>query len=233
MAWTVSNPVSIGMATKKAHFDALWDNCDMFKTQHGTDGTHGAVTATSLASASITPSNLTASEPVFSDGSKKLISKSVADTLTALGVGSAAFQAYLTATQADVTGDGTNYSIAGAIWTEVFDTGTCFSNGTFTAPATGVYLFTGLISFYGLTADHNDLLTRLITTAGNYAIFKGNPNTEATGAGYYWSTNFSILVPLSATNTAYLQASAAGSSKDVDIYANGTQGTLFSGFRLK
>jgi hypothetical protein len=75
MAWTVSNPVSIGMATKKAHYDALWDNCDMFKTQHGTDGTHGAVTATS-----ITPSNLTASLPVSSDGAKKLVSSTITGT---------------------------------------------------------------------------------------------------------------------------------------------------------
>lgn len=82
MAWTASNPVSIGMATKKSHYDALWDNCDMFKTQHATDGTHAVVTATS-----VTPANLTASLPVFTDGSKKLVSKSVADTLTALGVG--------------------------------------------------------------------------------------------------------------------------------------------------
>jgi hypothetical protein len=80
MAWTVANPVSIGMATKKAHFDALWDNCDMFKTQHGTDGTHGAVTATSLASSSITPSNLTASMPVSSDGAKKLVSSTITGT---------------------------------------------------------------------------------------------------------------------------------------------------------
>ncbi len=40
MAWTVSHPVSIGSATKKLHFDALWDNCDFFKIDHNTDGTH-------------------------------------------------------------------------------------------------------------------------------------------------------------------------------------------------
>jgi hypothetical protein len=44
--------------------------------------TLGAASGTSL-----TLSGLTASLPVFSDGSKALVSKSVADTLTALGVG--------------------------------------------------------------------------------------------------------------------------------------------------
>jgi hypothetical protein len=70
----------VGLATKKAHYDALWDNCDFFKIQHGTDGTHGAVTATSLASSSITPSNLTASLPVSSDGAKKLVSSTITGT---------------------------------------------------------------------------------------------------------------------------------------------------------
>jgi hypothetical protein len=42
----------------------------------------GAASGTSL-----TLSGLTASLPVFTDGSKKLVSKSVADTLTALGIG--------------------------------------------------------------------------------------------------------------------------------------------------
>jgi len=40
-----------------------------------------------MTEASLILSGLTASLPVFTDGSKKLVSKSVADTLTALGVG--------------------------------------------------------------------------------------------------------------------------------------------------
>ncbi len=44
MAWTAGNPVAIGDATKKAHYDALWNNADMFKTEHETAGTHKAIT---------------------------------------------------------------------------------------------------------------------------------------------------------------------------------------------
>lgn len=44
MTWTTTNPVSIGAATKKSHYDALWDNCDMIKTDHNTDGTHKKLT---------------------------------------------------------------------------------------------------------------------------------------------------------------------------------------------
>lgn len=47
----------VGAATKKSDYDALWDNCDMFKTQHGTDGTHGVVTATSVNGALISPAS--------------------------------------------------------------------------------------------------------------------------------------------------------------------------------
>ncbi len=48
MSWTVSNPVSIGGATKKSDYDKLWDNCDFLKVEHNTDGTHKAATITSL-----------------------------------------------------------------------------------------------------------------------------------------------------------------------------------------
>lgn len=40
MAWTTTNPVTIGAATKKSDYDKLWDNCDFFKIDHGTDGQH-------------------------------------------------------------------------------------------------------------------------------------------------------------------------------------------------
>jgi len=44
MTWTTTNPVSIGAATKKSHYDALWDNCDFLKIDHNTDGTHEKLT---------------------------------------------------------------------------------------------------------------------------------------------------------------------------------------------
>ena len=40
MSWTVTNPVAVGAPTKKSHYDALWDNCDEFKDEHETTGTH-------------------------------------------------------------------------------------------------------------------------------------------------------------------------------------------------
>jgi len=57
MGWTASNPASIGNATKKSDYDALWENIQMFLQQHGQDGTHGAVTATSVNGALIAPAS--------------------------------------------------------------------------------------------------------------------------------------------------------------------------------
>ncbi len=47
MAWTVSNPVSIGVSTKKSHYDKAWDNIDFFKINHNVDGTHKGFIMTS------------------------------------------------------------------------------------------------------------------------------------------------------------------------------------------
>ena len=43
MTWTASNPVSIGDATKKSHYDAVWDNIDMLKVLQVVDTQTGAV----------------------------------------------------------------------------------------------------------------------------------------------------------------------------------------------
>lgn len=64
---------------------------------------------------SLTLSGLTASLPVFTDGSKKLVSKSVADTLTALGVG--AWTDY--SSTSTVTGWEAGKSVS--IWYKVID----------------------------------------------------------------------------------------------------------------
>ena len=44
MAWTGSNPVSVGDPTKKAHYDSLWDNADYLKgvieAEHSAAGAH-------------------------------------------------------------------------------------------------------------------------------------------------------------------------------------------------
>jgi len=51
------------------------------------------------------------------------------------------FSARWTTTANNVTGDGTAYSLTGtSTWTEIYDTGSDFVDGTFTAPSTGKYI---------------------------------------------------------------------------------------------
>jgi len=40
MAWTTTNPTTVGAINTKENHDKLWDNVDYFKIEHTTDGTH-------------------------------------------------------------------------------------------------------------------------------------------------------------------------------------------------
>lgn len=62
-----------------------------------------------------------------------------------------AFSAYLSSTQASVTGDGTEYSIISD--TELFDIGSNYNHATgiFVAPATARYKFSGQVAYLAAT----------------------------------------------------------------------------------
>lgn len=176
-------------------------------------------------------SDLSASLPVFSDGSKALVSKSVADTLTALGIGSSFFHAYITSTLAGVTGDSTHYELTGAIWTELQDTGSDFSNGKFTAPANGIYLFAGCIILDNLNTSHTSMLS-VLSAVGieSKTIHFCDPSAPTDNSHYSFS--FSSILAMGAGHTVILTLRIGGSTKTVDILG-GIGSTSFYGFRLK
>jgi len=184
-----------------------------------------------LNGASLSMPGFTASLPVFTDGSKNLVSKSVADTLTALGIGSSFFHAYITSTLADVTGDSTNYELTGAIWTEMQDTGSVFSNGTFTAPANGVYLFAGSIFLENLNTSHISILS-VLSAVGIESKTIHFCDLSAPTDNSNYSFSFSSILAMGAGNTAILKLNIGGSTKTVDI-KGGVGSTSFYGFRLK
>lgn len=102
-------------------------------TQGINTGALGAITASS-----ITDTGLTASLPVFTDGSKVLVSKSQADTQTFLGLGTAAYTAS-TAYQAAGTTQGSMTCLSfGGMSTCQYAAASLANNGTITLPtATG------------------------------------------------------------------------------------------------
>lgn len=140
-----------------------------------------------------------------------------------------AFLAYVTNVQSNVTGDGTIYTVV--YDTESFDNGANFdpATGIFTAPVTGYYQFNCLVSYNIDTATPSAGAVILSTTSQDYSISRIG---SATDVSTVTSRTGSIIVPLTATNTARLQLRLDGSTKAVDIIAasSGRPNTHFSGF---
>ncbi len=135
------------------------------------------------------------------------------------------FGAYLTSDQLNVTGDGTDYNITGISWTEVWDNGSDFSNGTFTAPVTGKYLLTGIVFYDGLTSSHTSGIVRLKTSNRNYVANLNPYNTANAGANA--GRFMSMVVDMDASDTANLGIQFFAGTLVVDV--KGTGSTWFSG----
>lgn len=113
-------------------------------------------------------------------------------------------------------------------WTEITDRANNFSNGTFTAPVTGSYLFSGTIEFFGITAYYSWTNIGLVTSNRTYQLV--NVNAEEMVAGYTYALSFSVIADMDAGDTAYLYAWIFNQNniKAVDITTN----TYFHGYLL-
>ena len=170
---------------------------------------------------------------LYYDNSKKIETTTdgvaVTGAMAATGVVSGLnekFAASITAQQDNVTGDGTAYDITGAIWTEIYDTGACFSNGTFTAPRNGVYAFNCRVYLRDLGAAHTTGNVTMVSTRTIYT-FSGNPGAMA-GSGDLVLTGAWVTY-LAASATVKLAVTITGSTKTVDVGAAVTQ---FEGYFL-
>lgn len=136
-----------------------------------------------------------------------------------------AFYAAVPATTANVTGDGTVYTIV--FTSEQYDQGNIFNGSTTcTAPVTGKYLFTCTPSMAGLTASHTDAVLNLVTTAATYSFW------ELSAAGARTNSNGlrlsgAIVVPMTAADTATLTMQVSNGTKVVSFQNIGSfAGTL-------
>jgi len=136
------------------------------------------------------------------------------------------FHCKLTSTQFNVTGNEELYSITGAIWTEIKDQGSIFSNGTFTAPDTGIYLLVGLIGLDGVLDTHTYGYANLVTSNRTYTIFSANPGAIEGGNTLYMP--FSFYVDMDEDDTAYLELRIYNGATVIDV----TLYTFFGGSRI-
>lgn len=141
-----------------------------------------------------------------------------------------AFFAYVTSTIPNVTGDGTGYTV-------IFDTvsyniQSCYNNATgiFTAPVTGVYIFTTTVYWGGVTASHTSGSVNISSTAygpiagftGNPANFRNNTNNESGTA------STTILMVAGATTS--VPTIVLNGTKVVSVLGTAFNGLILSSF---
>lgn len=139
----------------------------------------------------------------------------------------ASFQAVKSTNTTNATGDGTTITV---VYDSVsFDRQSNYNNSTgiFTAPVTGMYLFTANMTIGSLGSGHTTGNgVSLVTTARTYFTIINYFAIAQSGSLYH---SFSWLASMTAGDTAKIQVQISGSTKTVAI--NSDQ-NLFSGFLL-
>lgn len=121
---------------------------------------------------------------------------------------------------ANVTGDGTTYTVL--YDSEIVDTLSEYDPGTgiFTAATTGNYQISYSITISGLLAAHDTATHAVVSTGRTYTSTIG-PYQSANVSGVL-TLNGSYIVPLAATETAKIQLTVSNGTKVVNIDASNT-----------
>lgn len=164
------------------------------------------------------------------DASQMLIYRGSAwQVLTYPAAARPAFFAYLSASQANKTGDGTAYDVP--FDAEQFDQQANHAGGVFTAPMTGLYLFGGIVRLSNLGAGHAQWEANVVTSSTTYVPLSFDPHNVTAGGILFFP--FTTCVPLSAGDTAKLRVAVYNSSKTVQIDGAGIGNrTHFWGFQI-
>ena len=142
-----------------------------------------------------------------------------------------AFQAVLSSSTTNVTGDGTTYQIP--FNNAVFDQNSNFTTGSsalFTAPVTGKYLFSVTVSVSNLSSGHTDLLVQFVTTSQTDQVVRLNPFPVYDSLGTAFSA--SRVCAMSAGDTAYISVTVSNGTKTVTVVGGAGNPTCFSGALL-
>jgi hypothetical protein len=128
----------------------------------------------------------------------------------------------------NATGDGT---VVTCSWpTERFDKGSNFSSTTFTAPVTGIYLFTGSLLMSGLGAAHTRVDMIIHTTARDYQGERTDPQNVMIDGLYH--AKVTAIANMTAGDVATLTYAVSNGTKVVGLNGsaeyNYFQGTLLN-----
>jgi len=137
-----------------------------------------------------------------------------------------AFLAYLATNANNATGDSTTFTVGtGTALTEVFDQNSDFNtNGTFTAPYTGIYFLEGNFYVTGGTVITTSIY--IINTSNRAYRIDGRGGSATTEA----YNNLSVLADMDAADTATFQINLTDSGGKVDDLVGGsTLLNFFSG----
>ncbi len=142
------------------------------------------------------------------------------------------FLAFLGSTVVDATGAGTGFTLGtGTALTEVFDRGGNFNtNGTFTAPITGIYHLEAFILTTDLSVAMTTIDIRIATSNRTYLTQNASPSIQ-NGSGNA-GIGISALCDMDVNDTATIQITISGGiGNTADIFGQATNpATYFSGY---
>lgn len=143
------------------------------------------------------------------------------------------FLAYIPSTVNNVTGAATLFTLGtSTAFTELFDRNSDFNtNGTFTAPVTGIYCFHLNVTMTGIGILMTSAFVRITTTARSYLGNYLNPNALLSGVGNVTLT-LSTLADMTANDTATFAVSVSGDvSNTADVLGSASPySTYVSGY---
>ena len=135
------------------------------------------------------------------------------------------FSVYRSAAAADVTGDGTLYTVV--CDTERFDKGGDFASGIFTAPVSGLYLFRFSQYVYQFDVPATAIYATL--NASNRDFTSGNTGATVSGTGGFNGYAFAdcdAFIDMDAADTVTPKIMMSGTTKTGDLTSNAFQGLL-------
>ena len=130
------------------------------------------------------------------------------------------------------TSDGTNS------WTEIYDEGSGFSAGTWTAPvgAGGKYIICANIFMAGITTSHDQIKISIKTSNREYLpVLQTDPGDYFNTTDGSLSHTGAVIADVDAGDTVYVRIWVSGGSTVIDLKGNGTtetSATFFSGALL-